>query len=788
MARTDLTDSNLAERLNAFPLVLPTGAEVQYRIWAVDPIPLTSELREKIRSFLWQQTLHRPVFPMYVGDSFVYGVAGWDGPDAVQYVGEGERRYTISPTNDRRTIHLDSVEGTEAELAAAILQAGIVLHLRDDQTLSRGHDNTHFYAITPDRAYQPRLRRDKNVAPRHDQGEVDIFRGFTFRVIHLDDVGLCAVVDVRTNYVGRHTLASYLERGRTLEDIARMWSVERWIIDYGRVKQSVYVVGVGVRGIGDVVLKDGQSTYDYLRARYPAIRSRIAPGDRAVTMVYRRADERNEGKHYTGAASLLKPQFTTQSPQVRSLGDTSAFDPRERLKRIEAVRRRLDGAHFAGHTVAFGPAVRKPRTVLPLPDLLFGPSDKPTVLRAGDVARDERGIRRGWGAAKSSMLREHGPFRRQPFTNPTFVYPATLERDGLLDDFLEQTDTLCQEHGRVAFSPSLSSYLDDAHPRDIIKKIKGIADAGRSGFVLLALPTSVRNADLVYGGVKSTITLPSKCFSISKLRDKARDKRKMASYILGNALAMLVENGSRPWGLATPLAHDMHFGFDAATYGSKGGLMGAAVVSDMSGADIVFANEEISARERIDAKVIGKFVLQQLERFYEEHGRSPCNILFQRDGRLLDPERKGIARALARFADAHPLHPQPGWAMATVEKSTSVPLRLFRDINDGVDAPFGGTYVLQSAHVAYLVLAGYPSKQGTPRPVRVEIVDNNGDTLGMTAVLRDIFWLSQLNWNAPEIDISLPLILRFTDQKLERYAIDVEVDAGDDDDWGDASE
>lgn len=49
-------------------------------------------------------------------------------------------------------------------------------------------------------------------------------------------------------------------------------------------------------------------------------------------------------------------------------------------------------------------------------------------------------------------------------------------------------------------------------------------------------------------------------------------------------------------------------------------------------------------------------------------------------------------------------------------------------------------------------------------------------------VLRDLFWLSQLNWNSPEIDIRLPITLRFTDQKLERYALELD-DEDDEDDW-----
>ena len=93
-----------------------------------------------------------------------------------------------------------------------------------------------------------------------------------------------------------------------------------------------------------------------------------------------------------------------------------------------------------------------------------------------------------------------------------------------------------------------------------------------------------------------------------------------------------------------PLTHEMHIGFDSAPYGAKGGLMGAAVVSDGSGTNIVFANKEISARERIDAKVIGTFILQQLEHFYEVQGRPPRGLLFLRDGRLLEIEQTGITR------------------------------------------------------------------------------------------------------------------------------------------------
>jgi len=711
-------------------------------------------------------------------------VADWIGENSVLYEGDGERRFTISPTNDRRSVPLSEAQGTEAELAAAILQSELVLHLRKDQTLSRGYNTADFYELTPDAVHQPSFQGNlRHSGPQGQENqEVDIFRGFTFRIMHLDGVGLCAVLDVRTRYIGRHNLAGYLKGGRNLADMQERWAIERWVNDYGSAKQSVFILRVERHGIGTVVLKDGQSTYDYLQRRYPLVRSQITPADLAVTMVYQRDDQHDESKHYTGASSLLKPLFTTGSPQVRSLRDVAAFAPRERLNRIEVLRGRLDGARFAGRTITFGAAVLSSPSILALPSLVFG-SEK--ILQPSSVGHTEREVRQRWGASKTTYLKNHGPYRQAPFTNPYFVYPESLERDGLLETFLEETASACQEYGRTDFTPILSPYLDDARPKDIIAKVRGITDANRAGFVLLGLPQNPKTADLVYVGVKSGIPVPSKCFSSKKLQGWARDAQRRANYIRGNSLAMLVENGTRPWGLSSRLNHEMQFGFDSTRYGN-GGLMGAAVISDTSGIDITFAYEGIRARERIDTKVIGKFVQQQLERFHAINGRSPESLLFQRDGRLLETERKGIERALSLFAEAHPTEPRPTWTMVTVEKSTSVPLRIFRKVMGQIDAPFGGTYIIQQKHIAFLVLAGFPSRQGTPRPVRIEVVAGSDDGPDIVPILQDIFRLSQLNWNTPEIAINLPLTLRFTDQKLERYALEGDSDPDyPDDDWDD---
>jgi hypothetical protein len=434
-----------------------------------------------------------------------------------------------------------------------------------------------------------------------------------------------------------------------------------------------------------------------------------------------------------------------------------------------------------------GAPITEPTGVLPLPDLVFGSPERPVPLLADHAGGEGDRARQGWGRRKAKSLRDHGPHSAKEFVNPFLIYPASLDQDGLLDQFVEQTKSYCAAYGKVEFEPRFSAYRDVATAQEVIAKLRGIVDNQSAGFILLALPMNLSAADRVYTAVKSGLAIPSKCFSTANLRNQARKgANRLAAYIEGNALAMLVENDTRPWGLAEPLNYELQFGFDVARF-RHGGLFGASVLSGLAATDIRFRYKEFDGREKVPAKIIGSFVLEELERFFQETNRGPRTILFQRDGRLLGSERQGIRGALRRFAERHLDEPPPTWSAVTVEKNTAVALRIFRAEGDRAARAYSGSYAIQDFRTGWLVLAGAPSlRQGTTRAVQIEIVDGSGEAK-LLAVLSDIFSLSQLNWNSPEIDISLPITLRFTDQKLERYAIEAEVDE-DADKWEDQDE
>lgn len=786
MARADVTPAAPGLRLNAFPLVLPPGMTLGYRLWTIDPVPHTPELREKIRGELRWRLLQRPVAQRYVGDRFVYLVADGGKSATVEYAGDGAILYRIAPTDEVRTIALDGLDGTgdpaEAELAAALLQQDLIRYLRHNPALVSGYRGDEFFDLAVDAPYHGSGRR----AGGHPRGApaVDIFRGFTFRIVPIAGVGLCAVLDVQTTYIGRRTMADYVANGGLPRSVDGGYGGTRWVNDYGTMKQSVYLVKMTDRTIGEVTRGDARSTYDYLCGQYPQLRRRIAPGDRAATIMYRPGDEREESRHYPAAATLLKPKFGVGSQEVRDTGDVAAFPPEEREPRIADAVAHLGGMPLGGGRLTLGAPVRRPQSLLALPDLVFGPAEGPTTLRAGERTQGDIGVRRDWGRRKLDALRRYGPARIVPFVNPYVVYPAALENERLLDDFLDRTGTFCGTFGRAPFAPEADPYRDNALARDIIAKVRGLADGGRAGLVLLGLPVDPARAAQVYAAVKSGINLPIKCFSAAKLRHEARNRR-LDRYADRNALNLLVENGARPWGLAQPLNYELQIGLDVART-KQGGLLGTTVVGAPDGTDVHFQHREIDRRERIPPQIIGPLVLDELNRFFTMYGRAPRSILFQRDGRFFEVELRGIRNALKKFVEAHPGEPSPVWAAVSIEKRTAVPLRLFVDSEGPAERALSGSYFIQGPTVAYLVLAGGPNlRQGTPQPIRVEIVDGSGPCADLLPILGDIFDLSQLNWGAPEIDIRLPITLRFNDQKLERYALEPDED-DEEEDWGSA--
>lgn len=332
--RQPVDSGTVTEILNAFRIELPAGISLAYQVWEIDPTPLTPKLREQIRGTLWRSRLKRPVSGMWVDDQFAYAVACSEVDGPVIYTGEGEKRYVISPTDVVRCIDLHGdLNEYEADFASAMLQSAFALHLREDQRLFRGHWSDRFYLAAAENAHGDE-RHVRGFGQRDNRTQarrlVDIFRGFNFRVVHLAGVGFCLVLDVQTSYVGAQTLKEYRRDGAMPNSQPTKSGLTRWIYDYGRVKQSLYLLHIDDRRtIGQTILTDGNSVYKALCLKGPYVRNRVSPHAVGATVIYRPDDRADETRHYTASVALLKPIFTTEAHEVRQLGDRPAFAPND---------------------------------------------------------------------------------------------------------------------------------------------------------------------------------------------------------------------------------------------------------------------------------------------------------------------------------------------------------------------------------------------------------------------------------------------------------------------------
>ena len=779
--------------LNIFPIRMPPNSVFKYRIWEIAELPSEPKTREKIRHFLWKNKLKRPIYPTYQDGKFAFAVADWGHKEQVEYIGNGNQKYTISPTNEVSSVNLNAVSDQNAELVVSMLQQQIADHLKRNRKsdLVAGHQNFLFFEGKTALPYPP--PDQKKVT--NPTTQVDIFRGFSFRVIYLKDEGLCAVVDTQTNYVGKQTLAYYMQNGGIPSDIDTFGGYSRWVVDYVYSKQSVYLHRTTESTIGSIELKNA-TVYDYLLQNYPALKGRIAPTDKAAYVIYKLDDADDSERHYPHATTLLKPKFAIGSPSIRRLNDKPAFPSDVRLQKDKEMAQYLKDAEFAYKHIDIGEPIASSSLVFPLPSLEFSPGDTNSLTIDRHQLtfklmsnKSEYEARKAWGKQKLEWLEKFGPLVKREINRAYVVIPMHLKRDNDFQQFREFTEKFCSTYGKLQLNFIVDPYSDDAHPQQILQKLNGLHEQG-ADFILLGLPKDPVTMASVYTGAKSNKDIRIKCFSTSRMLEEAR-KDRLRTYTLMNTLSLLVEAGFRFWGLADELTYEMQLGIDVAFMKNQS-LMGCSTSMNRNGTDIVFDNERIALkknrirREGIPTRILRKYVEKQLASFHRKFERLPQNMLFQRDGRLFDAEETAIRKAIERMLIDHKECQPPSWTIITVQKKTAASVRLFRKAEDKILRPWSGSYFLESNSVGHLVTAGDPSASlGTPKPLQVQVVAQSDATeRNIVPILDDLFKLSQLNWESPEKDIGLPLTLRFTDKKLERYAAEIDEEELDNDDWG----
>jgi hypothetical protein len=107
-------------------------------------------------------------------------------------------------------------------------------------------------------------------------------------------------------------------------------------------------------------------------------------------------------------------------------------------------------------------------------------------------------------------------------------------------------------------------------------------------------------------------------------------------------------------------------------------------------------------------------------------------------------------------------------------RKSHLPVRLFTVLNGGngsLENPMPGSYLVLNTTETILTPTGQPGRwdrQGrTAATLLLRIARNpKGHPLNMREIAEDAYGLTHLNWSAPDIEISLPVTIRWSDERL----------------------
>jgi hypothetical protein len=193
---------------------------------------------------------------------------------------------------------------------------------------------------------------------------------------------------------------------------------------------------------------------------------------------------------------------------------------------------------------------------------------------------------------------------------------------------------------------------------------------------------------------------------------------------------------------------------------------------DKEGREMLRRTGSSGGKEAIKARRIRDELLSSIKQIVIP-GFCLQSIVFHRDGRIWPKESESIEEALNRLKAEGTLSDSVEHAIVELHK-THFPVRIFSVAGTPNDLanyqnPFPGCHLILDEGRVILTTTGRPGKwdeQGkTARTLLVKIARSTR-AFDIRHIAENVFRLTQFSWNAPDIDINMPVTVRWDDELL----------------------
>ena len=689
-------------------------------------------------------------------------------------------------------LRFDALDPLTANLAQRFLQGTIQVKLYNNPSLWQPSAGHPFYNKSPDQEF----RRMSN--------DVDLFRGFTFRVIILpgNRIGLC--VDVRSKYLSKTTLPTKIGR----QEFREKYDGMNCIYEYGNQWYEIKIAGLNNQDASQqTVPPDNIPLFDDVHKKAGNFKSQnllALPKDCSVLIYYT-----NSGEQRNVPSGLCRQSFGTEHPQVSQFHFKTIKKPHVRRKEIQfVVDRNLRDLTFGSVKIRLA---EKPLVIggerFTIPDLVFG-KDKTLSVRDTPNARCCSLAEFPFKKRELLYSSEAGILTKKKLDQQYIIFPkSAYESFGLKvrEDIQKEFQRLFAPENEVLYVPIPIVY-DDSIQKSIYTVaraiIKAVEETGaKDGFGLVMIPEikskrmrkedelaniimrELREREIYVSVIHSTASAESHEFGTLesgkqgwKLVSDKRQQGKYKGYVKNVVLnKILILNSCWPFGLKTPLNADLVIGVDV-----KNKTAGFTVVHK-NGSDITFYSSISEQKERLGKKHICSKIIEILNQEQDTLPSTVKNITIHRQGKLFSCEKEGIIQALEIVSKSGLIPRDYQCTFVEIKTTSRVPFRLFEvEPMSGAQMemvynPVIGTYMLVSEREAFVCTTGPPYEHGgTTKPLHIVKVDG---LLDMRKISEDVFYLANLTWTKIDDCSRLPLTIKMNDIRLREFAGEYNRDA-----------
>ena len=757
-----------------YPIKGIEGVEYVFRVLKIrETIPQDSLRSLRLQRWadrLWRRELRCPVYPTSRFGVPAFLIPEGNSPDpgaCIQLEDVPDKTYHIDVTDQTLQVAVKNAIGTERELVCRMLERPFsdrFVFLRDKFWRAEW---TLFYRMVPENSTVT-------------QDIINAFRGLKFGVVLLEDQGPYLVADPRTRYVGRRSLAAYTEEEKKsilqdhLDLSLKIEDRASFIRDNGPVKIPCRYAGEANKTAGECTYDEsGETIFQYYKRMYSTLP--IAPNDPIVFV----QDRSGAGNPLPVPASRIFPVFTTEFEGLRSCSVRPQMLPEQRVATIRTFLQYLVGIKYGETPISVSlDYLIKERTVFIPPRLEFGkgeivaPFAKESVPSRASSDFDTQVV--NWGAKKLPALYTAGPYHNEPLPDAVLLYPHSIDRptrETFLEDLKKEIQ---QQTGQVI--------------RVVQQRPYSIGQGERMGSSLLNIATEVklsgarylaivilwdRFSKSVHGELKNLIKpILSQCIMEKTVRNIClrSNPQQATSQTRNTSLAVLTEGGVKPWVLADNLHYDLYLGIDLLF-----GRIGYHFFFGTGGRLIERYYGESMTRGRMNEAIKEPTLRRQLEKSIIAIVQGGCkinSIIIHRDGRWWPSESAALHNAVENLKAKNILPADVRCAAVEIRKN-HIPVRLFTVSGDAagrmLQNPLPGTYLVLDNQKVILTTTGRPGawdRRGvTAGTLLLEIVDSIGD-INIESIAEDAYRLTHLNWNAPDIEIGLPVTIRWADEAL----------------------